>query len=74
MGNGVNSAEQATTIARSFIKKHRILAIPLKAVREDDVWHVELDVGPLAISVAKVDVDARTGKILKYEMPSFPPI
>ncbi|MBI2917155.1 MAG: PepSY domain-containing protein [Chloroflexi bacterium] len=69
----INTAEEATEVARSFVKKHRIIAIPLKAVREDDVWHVELDVGPLSVAVARVEVDARTGRVMKYEMPSFPP-
>lgn len=73
MAKEISSAEEATEIARSFIKRHRIIAIPIKAVREDDVWHIELDVGPLALAVAQVEVNARTGRIISYQLPSFPP-
>ncbi len=65
----INSAEEATEIAVSFIKKHRWYTRPLKAVREDDVWLVEIDVGPLFAVVAKVKIDAKTGKILEYTIP-----
>jgi restriction endonuclease Mrr len=70
----VKSAEEATEIARSFIKKHRPIALPVKAVREDDVWNVEIDVGPLAVKIAKIKVDAKTASIISYELPEFPPI
>jgi uncharacterized membrane protein YkoI len=70
----VKTAEEATEIARSFIKKYRIIALPVKAVREDDVWNVEIDVGPLAVRIAKVKVDAKTGNIMSYEIPEYPPI
>lgn len=70
----IKSAEEATEVARSFIKKYRIIALPIKAIREGDLWNVELDVGPLAVKVAKVKVDAKTGSIISYELPEFPPI
>jgi hypothetical protein len=69
MGTGVNSAEEATEIAMSFIKKHRWYTRPLKAVREDDSWLVEIDVGPILAVIAKVKIDAKTGKILEYTIP-----
>ncbi|MDI6814671.1 MAG: hypothetical protein QMC90_01095 [Dehalococcoidales bacterium] len=54
-------------IAHSFIKKYSPVALPMKADKEGDVWLV--DIGPLAVKVAKVKVDARTGDILSYEIP-----
>lgn len=65
----VGSAEKATEIARTFIKKHYPVALPVKAVREDDAWVVEIDVGPLAVKIASVRVDAKTGRIIDYEIP-----
>lgn len=65
----VDTAEKAMEIAHSFIKKYSPVALPLKTVREDDVWLVDIDVGALAVKVAKVKVDAKTGDILSYEIP-----
>ena len=70
----VKNAEEATEIASSFIKKYRLIALPIKAVKEGEVWNVEIDVGPLAVKLAKVRVDAKTGNIISYEIPEFPPI
>ena len=65
----VATADRAMEIAHSFIKKYSPFALPLKAVREGDAWLVDIDVGPLAVKVAKVKVDARTGDILSYDIP-----
>ncbi len=65
----VDTADKAMEIAHSFIKKYSPVALPLKAERENDVWLVDIDVGALAVKVAKVKVDARTGDILSYEIP-----
>jgi len=65
----VDTADKAMEIAHSFIKKYSPVALPLKAVREDDVWLVDIDVGALAVKVAKVKVDAKTGDILSYDIP-----
>jgi hypothetical protein len=65
----VKSAEEATEVAQSFIQKYRFFARPLKAVRQDDSWLVEFDVGPLTIMIAKVKVDAKSGDILEYTIP-----
>ena len=56
-------------IAHTFIKKYSPVALPLKAVKEDDVWLVDIDVGALAVKIANVKVDARTGDILSYDIP-----
>ena len=65
----VDTADKAMDIAHTFIKKYSPVALPLKAEREKDVWLVDIDVGALAVKVAKVKVDARTGDILSYEIP-----
>ena len=63
------SATKATEIAHSFVKKYRFPARPLKAVREEDTWLVEIDVGPILPAVARVKVDASSGEILEYDIP-----
>lgn len=68
-GRKVDTADRAMEIAHSFIKKYSAVALPLKAVREDDSWLVDIDVGALAVKVAKVKIDARTGDVLSYEIP-----
>ena len=65
----VATADKAMEIAHSFIKKYSPVALPMKAEREGDVWLVDIDVGALAVKVAKVKLDARTGDILSYEIP-----
>ena len=65
----VDTADKAMEIAHSFIKKYSPVALPMKAEREGDVWLVDIDVGALAVKIAKVKVDARTGDILSYEIP-----
>lgn len=65
----VATADKAMDIAHSFIKKYAPVALPLKAMREKDVWVVDIDVGALAVKIAKVKVDARTGDILSYDIP-----
>jgi len=65
----VDTADKAMEIAHSFIKKYSPVALPLKAQRQDDVWLVDIDVGPLAVKIAKIKVDAKTGDILSYDIP-----
>ncbi len=65
----VDTADKAMEIAHSFIKKYSPVALPLKAERLEDVWLVDIDVGALAVKVAKVKVDAKTGDILSYDIP-----
>ena len=64
-------ASHATEIAVSFLNKHypsRPL-YPKRATREGDMWLVEVDIGLLAVKIAKVKIDAKTGKIVDYEIP-----
>jgi len=65
----VKSAPEATEIARNFLRKYRMTVTPLRAVREGDAWLVEIDVGPIFKSVAKVKIDAKSGDILEYSLP-----
>ena len=70
MASEVKSAKEATEIANSFIGEYRWYTRPLKAVREGDTWLVEIDVGPLFATIAKVKVDAKSGEILEYSIPN----
>jgi uncharacterized membrane protein YkoI len=69
MPEEIKSAKEATEIAVSFVKKYRFIARPLKAVREDSTWLVEIDVGPIFVMVAKIKIDAKSGDILEYIIP-----
>ena len=70
MASEVKSAREATEVAQSFISKYRFFARPIKAVREGDMWLVDIDVGPLFTIIAKVKIDAKSGEILEYSIPS----
>ena len=70
MAGEVKSAEEATQIAKSFVLKQRLFARAIKAVRQDDIWVVEIDVGPIFVSLATVKLDASTGTIVEYNMPA----
>ncbi len=70
MPGEVKSARAATEIADAFIKKYRWYTRPLKAVREDDTWLVEIDVGPIFTAIAAIKIDAKSGDILEYTIPS----
>ena len=65
----VKSAPEATKIAETFVKKHRFFSRLIKAVRRDDIWYVEIDVGGVITSVATVNIDAKSGDILEYMFP-----
>lgn len=69
MPGEVKTAQQATDVVVSFIKKYRPIARPLKAVKEDGIWLVEVDVGAIFTAVAKAKVDAKSGDILEYHIP-----
>ena len=69
MPGEVKSAAEATEVARNFLRKYRMVVMPLKAVREGDVWLVDIDVGPIIRAIAKVKIDAKSGDILEYSLP-----
>lgn len=72
MTGAVRTAGQATDIALDFIRKHRLFspALALRAVREGGTWLVEVDVGLIAVKLAKVKIDGNTGDILEYDIPA----
>ena len=65
----VKSAQEATKIAHSFVKQYRTYARPMKAVRENDIWLVEIDVGAFVAKVANIKIDVKTADILEYTIP-----
>lgn len=66
----VRSAEQATEIAVSFLKRHRMLPLPISALRYlEDSWEVKLDVGAFVTRIATVHIHAKTGEITDYTVP-----
>jgi hypothetical protein len=71
MENEVKSATEATEIALSFLREHYqfIPQQPIKAVKEDNVWLVEIDVCLLRTRIAKIKIDAKTATILGYSIP-----
>lgn len=68
MPGPVMSAEEATDIARNFLKKDYAFTQPLSAERERSTWIVEIDVGPLLPKIIKLTINAATGQIEKYAM------
>lgn len=71
----IKDAEQATAVAVGFLKSYYpISQKPLSASFEkgrivaEDKWVVEVDVGAFYPRVANVNVQARTGTILNYQV------
>jgi uncharacterized membrane protein YkoI len=69
MAGEVKSATEATKIAQQYVRKYRFFTRPLKAVRQNDTWYVNLDVGAFATVVAKVKIDAKSGEVIEYDIP-----
>ncbi len=65
----VDTADKAMEIAHNFIKKYSPVALPLKAAKAGTIWTVDIDTGPIAVKIAQVKVDAKTGDILSYDIP-----
>jgi len=63
----VDNAEEAMDIAHTFMKKDSSVALPLKAVRQDDVWLVDVDIGAVRVEIVRIKLDAKTGNILGQE-------
>lgn len=70
----VDSAEQATAIALSFLKDGG-WAFPraVGAHKENTVWVVQVDVGAVLYRVATVRIDASSGTIIDYNIPTSVP-
>jgi hypothetical protein len=63
----VDNAEDAMAVANAFMKKDNSVALPLKAVRRDEVWVVDVDIGAVRMEIVRVKIDAKTGGILGHE-------
>jgi uncharacterized coiled-coil DUF342 family protein len=63
----VANAEDAMAVANAFMKKDNSVALPLKAVRRDEVWVVDVDIGAVRMEIVRVKIDAKTGGILGHE-------
>jgi hypothetical protein len=63
----VDNAEEAMDIAHTFMKKDNSVALPLKAVRRDEVWLVDVDIGAVRMEIVRVKIEAKTGNILGHE-------
>jgi hypothetical protein len=66
----IKTAEEATDKARSFVKKYRAYAKPLRAIRVGECWSVEIDVVAFISKIAKIKIDAKTGDVVEYNIPS----
>jgi hypothetical protein len=58
----------AMDIANAFMKKDNPVALPLNAVRRDDIWLVDVDIGAVRMEIVRVKIEAKTGKILSHEV------
>jgi len=68
-GEKVDNADEAMEIAHYFFKeKGKTVALPMKAVRQNDVWLVDIDIGAVRLEIATVKIDAKTGDILSHEI------
>jgi hypothetical protein len=63
------TAEEATELALKFVKRHRSYARLLKATKEGDTWHVRMDIGLIATKIATINIDAKNGQIIDYDLP-----
>ena len=66
---GVSDASEATEVATRFVRQYYPLCWPKRAERQDDVWRVEINFSIVGERIGWVEVDARTGQILRYELP-----
>lgn len=72
-GVEVRNAEEATERALSFLQSkyplRRRSARPARAIRKNDVWSVDIDVGIIRVMIANFKIDAKTGEIIQYSIP-----
>ena len=66
----VNSAQEATDIAVGFLKQYKPFVTPIKAHRQGNEWTVLIDVGVFKTLVATFHIDAATGTIKEYDIPT----
>ncbi|MBI4287160.1 MAG: hypothetical protein HY671_01890 [Chloroflexi bacterium] len=70
MQQTIDSADTATEVAVTFLKKYYAWLFPLKATREKDIWTVEVDVGAFKTKLAKVRVNALDSSIIDFSIPA----
>jgi len=70
MAGELKSAAEATKIATSFLKQYYAFLRPVSALREDAMWIVKVDVGLVLKEVAEVKIDAVTGTVTGYSLPT----
>jgi len=68
-GKRIDTAEEATDIAASFLKKYYVYLHPISATRKDAIWIVKIDVGLLKTEIAEVKINALTAAIFEYSIP-----
>lgn len=66
----VETADAATKIAVAFLSQYYQWFEPLKAKREGSHWLVEVDTGAIKTQVAKVKIEASSGRIVELERPT----
>lgn len=69
MNGEVKSAQEATAIALSVIEKQYGFTRPIKAVKEGNIWLVQIDVGVFKTRIGNFKIDAKTGVVLEYDIP-----
>ena len=62
----ITSADEAINVASRFIEPHYPWHQPLKAVKEQNIWLVEFDVGALRVETAVVKIDAATREVKEF--------
>lgn len=76
----IRNAEQATDRALSFVRERSPyggIARPMRAVRDGQIWSVELDLGIIRVMVATIKIHAETAEIMEHSIPpeySMPPL
>jgi len=65
----VETAQEATDLAVSFLKPYWLFVRPLRVNRRRNLWTVHLDVGVVRQRVGWVKVNADTGKVVNYLIP-----
>ncbi|MFH1015944.1 MAG: hypothetical protein V1771_02985 [Chloroflexota bacterium] len=69
MPEEVKSAQKATEIATSFLKKYYSFLRPVSATRENSKWVVKVDVGLVVTQIAEVNINVSTADIISYSFP-----
>ncbi len=69
LDNADNAIEKARTFLLEKYPMRGRVATPVKAVREEDLWVVEFDVGIVKSVIATIKLDATNSDVMEYEVP-----